>query len=153
MSTKLAGVLVLILTCASLAIASGPYQVNLGHLLSLVQEVKLDGEEVSVVDIYADYPTYKPVVAKGEGFACVDDAARAAVLLIRYNEVFEKHENDVIIDGLLKFLMRMQTKDGYFYNFVKNDAGTIEINTDGRTSVASFGWWAARALWALGEAA
>lgn len=153
MSTKLMGVFVLILTGVSLAKASDPYGVNLNHLLSLVQKVELNGERVSVVNIYADYPTYRPVVAKGEGFACVNDAARAAVLLIRYNEVFEKHENDAIIDGLLKFLMRMQTNNGYFYNFVKNDSGRIDINTNGRTSVASFGWWAARAMWALGEAA
>ncbi len=153
MSIKRISVFVLALVSLKVAEASEPYRVNMSHLLSLIQNVDLNGKRVSVVDIYADYPTYKPVVANGEGFACVDDAARAAVLFIRYNEVFNKHENKTVINGLVQFILAMQTANGCFYNFVKNEDGKVVINTDGRTSVANFGWWAGRALWALGEAA
>lgn len=145
--------LLLAVLSAGSARASDPYRANLSHLLSLVQTVKLNGEDIDVVDIYADYPAYKPVVAKGEGFACVDDAARAAVLLIRYNQVLHRRENIRVINGIVKFILAMQTRDGRFYNFLENDGGQVRINTHGRTSYASFGWWAARAVWALGEAA
>jgi len=146
---------ILVLALTSISTAQGPntYKVNLDHLLSLVQRIELKGEEVSVVDIYSDYPTYNPVVAKGEGFACVDDAARAAVLLIRYDQVFHTNANREVIDGLVKFVIAMQTNNGCFYNFVMGNGREATINTTGRTSYSSFGWWAARAVWALGEAA
>lgn len=150
---RLTVVFIVLLAGARFAKASDPYSVNLDHLLSLVQRVELNGQEVAVVDVYADYPDYKPVAAEGEGFACVDDAARAAILLMRYNEVFRTHENTSVIDGLLNFIIGMQRSDGCFYNFVKNVNGRIEINKEGRTSVASFDWWSVRALWSLGVAA
>ena len=145
-------ILLLLFLGISVAGAAELPRVNLDHLLSLVQTVKLNGRSVKVIDVYADYPSYKPVDAKGEGFACVDDAARAAVLLIRYNGIFHKHANENVIEGLIRFVLAMQTKDGLFYNFVQRRDGGIVINKDGRTSVASFGWWAARAFWALGSA-
>jgi len=40
--------------------------------------------------------------------------------------------------------------DGDFYNFVFEDRS---INRDGKTSFKSFGWWAARAVWALAAGA
>ena len=146
-------ILVLLFMGVSVAGAAELPRVNLAHLLSLVQTVQLNGRSVKVIDVYADYPSYKPVDAKGEGFACVDDAARAAVLLIRYNEVFHKHANENVIEGLTRFVIGMQTKDGLFYNFVQRRNGKVVINEKGRTSVASFGWWAARAVWALGSVA
>ncbi len=153
MSTKQISFLFLFLLSAQVSCASEPFRVNMAHLLSLIEKVPLHGDTVCVVGIYADYPTYKPVEAKGEGFACVDDAARAAVLFIRYNEVFQKDENEPVINGLVKFLLNMQTENGLFYNFLEKRDGRVVINTDGRTSAAGFGWWAARAVWALGEAA
>jgi len=48
--------------------------------------------------------------------------------------------------GLLRFLMHMQAADGEFYNFIRGDH---TINTTGRTSLKSFGWWASRGLWAM----
>ncbi len=146
-------ILFMLFLCVSVGGAAELPRVNLDHLLSLVQTVRLNGRSVKVIDVYADYPSYKPVDAKGEGFACVDDAARAAVLLIRYNEVFHKHANENVIEGLVRFVIGMQTKDGLFYNFVQRRGGKVVINENGRTSVASFGWWAARAVWALGSAA
>lgn len=141
------------LLCARVALASEPITINKTHLLSLIERVRVSGDSVYVVDIYSDYPSYKPVEAKGEGFACIDDAARAAVFFIRYNEVLQKNEDEFIIDGLIRFVMQMQTREGKFYNFLERQNGEVTINKGGRTSYASFGWWAARAIWALGEAA
>jgi hypothetical protein len=127
--------------------------INDSHLLSLIEEIKFGGKMVYVVDVYSDYPLYKPVEARDEGFACVDDAARAAVFFIKYDELLKLRNNEAIIKGLIRFIIKMQTGDGKFYNFLKREKGNITINTDGGTSYASFGWWAARAMWALGEAA
>jgi hypothetical protein len=52
--------------------------------------------------------------------------------------------------GFLNFVLTMQADDGDFYNFVFADRS---INRDGRTSVKSFGWWAARGVWALAAGA
>ena len=49
--------------------------------------------------------------------------------------------------SLLKFVTKMQAEDGQFYNFIFSDHS---INKDGKTSYKSFGWWAARGVWAMG---
>jgi len=129
----------------------GAELVNTSHLRHLSERVLLLGDSVSVIDIYADYPTYKPVEAKGEGFACVDDAARAAVLLMKMDARTASRGNEELIRGLLLFVLKMQTTDGAFYNFIERGAEEAKINTAGETSRPLFSWWAARALWALGE--
>lgn len=144
-------ILLLLLISTSVSV-SQPLAVNKAHLLALTEELKFEGDSIAVVDIYSNYPAYEPVDAKGEGFACVDDAARAAVFFMRYNEVYGKSEDERIIRGLINFVLRMQTSDGRFYNFLQRSGGEIQINESGRTSYACFGWWAARAIWALGEA-
>jgi hypothetical protein len=106
-------------------------------------------DSVAIVHVYANYPDYAWVDAKEsgpEGIACVDDAARAAVVLLRD---FELHGRTGSLDRarpLLKFVLAMQAEDGEFYNFVRKDN---TINRDGKTSFKSFGWWAARGTWAL----
>lgn len=127
--------------------------INKSHLMSLVEKVNLNGDSVYVIDIYSDYPSYKPVQANGEGFACVDDAARAIVFLVNYDECLKSEEDAGLVTGLVKFLLKMQTPDGTFYNFVERKDGRVVINRTGLTSRASFGWWAARAIWALGTSA
>ncbi|MHB1688993.1 MAG: hypothetical protein ACYCVH_16700, partial [Ignavibacteriaceae bacterium] len=52
--------------------------VNTSHLDHLYQEINVNGKEMGIIHIYANYPDYKYVDAPGEGIACVDDAARAA---------------------------------------------------------------------------
>lgn len=150
---KQASLLLFLFLSLRVALASEPFAVNKAHLLSLIERIQLNGDTVCVVDIYSDFPSYKPVEAKGEGFASIDDAARADVFLIRYNKYFRKNEDESIIIGLTKFIMQMQTDSGLFYNFLERHDGTVRINEEGRTSYASFGWWSARAMWALGEAA
>ena len=50
--------------------------VNTSHLDNLYRNINYDNREMGIVLIYADYPDYHTVDAKGEGIACVDDAAR-----------------------------------------------------------------------------
>ena len=118
----------------------GAELVNTSHLRHLSERVLLLGDSVSVIDIYADYPTYKPVEAKGEGFACVDDAARAAVLLMKMDARTASRGNEELIRGLLLFVLKMQTTDGAFYNFIERGAEEAKINTAGETSRPLFSW-------------
>jgi hypothetical protein len=84
-----------------------------------------------------------------EGVACVDDAARACVLLYR---LWAATGNDALkrwADGLLDFVLWMHVGDGSWHNFVYDWQGTR--NTDGPTSAAGVNFWQARATWALAE--
>jgi hypothetical protein len=123
--------------------------INFAHLNHLTERVVLGGDTVSIVHIYANYPNYHWVAAEEsgpEGIACVDDAARAAVLFLRSYELQGDTTSLGRACGLLKFVMHMQAPDGEFYNFIRADH---TINVTGKTSFKSFGWWAARGLWAM----
>ena len=123
--------------------------VNTSHLDYLFQKIKAGNKEMGIVHIYADYPDFKYVEAKGEGIACVDDAARADVFYIKYYSL--KRNPDVLekIRMLTNFLLYMQSKNGFFYNFIWKD---YTIDTTYKTSVAEPNWWTWRAIWALAEA-
>ncbi|MCX6142415.1 MAG: hypothetical protein NTZ35_04275 [Ignavibacteriales bacterium] len=123
--------------------------VNFAHLQHLTQEIVLNGGRVSIVHVYANYPGYEWVEAGDsgeEGIACVDDAARAAVVYLRSYELQHDTSSLTAARSLLRFVMSMQADDGKFYNFVRRD---YSVNCDGKTSVKSFGWWAGRAVWAI----
>ena len=123
--------------------------VNFAHIDRLMESISLEGDSVTILHIYANYPDYHWVAAAEsgpEGIACVDDAARAAVMLMRRYELTGDTACLRRSRGLLRFVMHMQAPDGEFYNFIRADH---TINTTGRTSVKSFGWWAARGLWAM----
>ncbi|MBI3587060.1 MAG: hypothetical protein HY088_08030 [Ignavibacteriales bacterium] len=124
--------------------------VNFGHLEHLTEEIRFAEEQVGIVHVYANFPTYEWVEAKGsdtEGIACVDDAARAVVLYLRHFELRKDTLSLAKAKLLLRFVMKMQTDDGMFYNFIQADHS---INRDGKTSYKSFGWWAARGVWCFG---
>ncbi len=121
---------------------------NFGHLRHLTESVQTaDGSEFDIVYIYAEYPDYRHTAAAGEGIACVDDAARAAVVYLRYFELSGDTSGLHDAKALLEFCRYMQAEDGQFYNFLNAD---YTINRTGRTSRKSFDPWAARAVWALG---
>lgn len=129
-----------LLNCASPASRS---PINLEHVLSLVDSVKVNGETLCFIHIYADAPDYKPFEAPGEGVSCVDDVGR-------FMEVLETEICRYGNTGLLplamdmtRFLLYMSRDDGLWYNFIY--AGG-KINTEFRTSVAEFQWWAVRGL-------
>jgi len=122
--------------------------VNLAHLNHLYEDVVIGGKEMGIIHIYSEYPDYAWVDAHNEGIACVDDVARAAVVYLRHFEITGDTTSLKRARKLLDFCLYMQAEDGQFYNFIYADHS---INREGETSFKSFGWWAARGVWALGE--
>ncbi len=126
--------------------------VNTAHLEHLSEDVVRGGDTLRIVHIYADAPTYAWVADDDEGAACVDDAARAAVFYLRQYAYTGDERARQNAKKLLAFVRYMQADNGLFYNFVWSS--TLRINTQHENSVADeFSWWAARAVWALGEGA
>ncbi len=123
--------------------------VNTSHLDNLYQKIEIDGKQMGIIHIYANYPEYKYVDAPGEGIACVDDAARAAIFYMNYYEI--KHNSVYLnkVEMLTKFMLYMQSDNGFFYNFISSD---FKINKTYKTSVAEPNWWSWRAIWELSEA-
>ncbi len=82
-----------------------------------------------------------------EGVACLDDAARGAVL---YSEIWKGHRFDwarTEAEGLLRFICAMQMSDGAFVNFIGDWEGRRQLNTP--TSRPGGGPWHARSMHAL----
>ncbi len=123
--------------------------VNTSHLDYLYQKIEVDNKEMGIVHIYAEYPDYKYVDAKGEGIACVDDAARADIFYMKYYSVNPKPGIMDKIKMLTNFLLYMQSGNGFFNNFIWKD---YSKDTTYKTSVAKPDWWSWRAIWALAEA-
>ena len=120
--------------------------VNLKHFDYLLTEIQVGNKKMGVVNIYSEYPDYSYVAQPGEGFACVDDAARAIILL---SESWKStHDDDVLLKtkNLIEFVLYMQNANGYFNNFIWQDGS---INTSYKTSLAEMNWWSFRALWSL----
>ncbi len=128
---------------------------NLAHLDYLGEDVVLPGapaDTLRIVHIYAEAPDWRFVGDDDEGIACVDDAARAAVVYLRHYELTRTESSRRTAVKLLRFIRHQQAPNGLFYNFVWDR--TMRPNTDFRTSVAdSVSWWTARAVWALGTGA
>ncbi|MDP1675282.1 MAG: hypothetical protein Q8L88_00330 [Bacteroidota bacterium] len=121
--------------------------VNFSHIEHLSERIYLSGDSVSIIRIYADYPSYNWVDASSEGITCVDDAARTAVAYLRHYELTKNAVSKNKAKEYLKFVIKLQAEDGQFYNFIYADHS---INRDGKTSFKSFGWWAARGVWCFG---
>ncbi len=129
-----------------------PSILNLNHLDSLGEVVNYGGQNLRIIHIYADAPDYNWVGDDDEGNACVDDAARAAVVYLRHFELTGNEESAIKAIELLRFVMYMQTEDGLFHNFVWDNS--LRKNTTHQNSVANeVNWWAGRAAWALGTGA
>jgi hypothetical protein len=125
--------------------------VNFGHLDNLTETISFDGDSVDIIHVYSNYPDYHWVDAKEsgpEGIACVDDAARGAVLYLNDFELNRTPSSLTKAKLLLKFILNMQADNGNFYNFIFADHS---INRTGKTSAPVFGWWTARALWSLAD--
>ena len=125
--------------------------VNTHHLGDLYAPVVFpDGVHAAGVYIYSEYPDYRLVDANGEGFACVDDVARAALVYLRNNKFSSDTAIQSRLYNLIEFILEMQSPNGYFYNFLF--ANGI-INKAGVTSINNPNWWSWRALQTLTEAA
>jgi hypothetical protein len=123
---------------------------NTVHLEKLTVPIIFpNGAKALAVYIYADAPNYNLTSASGEGFTCVDDVARAALVYTR-NPFFS---TDTLVQkratGLINFILNMQSEDGYFYNFLYTGN---TINKAGITSINEPKWWSWRALQTLTEA-
>ncbi|MCX6173134.1 MAG: hypothetical protein NTZ27_00055 [Ignavibacteriales bacterium] len=103
---------------------------------------------MAIIHIYCDYPDYQWVEAKGEGIACIDDVARAAVF---YSNYYKSTHDKIYLRKvrlLTEFILYVHAENGYFYNFIESD---YSINKTYKTSVAQPDWWSWRAVWALSE--
>ena len=123
--------------------------VSLKHFDHLFMEIEVDGKTMGVVNIYSEYPDYAFATEPAEGFACVDDAARAIILLSKQPHAVRNDETARKTRLLVEFVLHMQNANGYFNNFLWQDGS---INTSYRTSLAELNWWSFRALWALESA-
>lgn len=131
----------------------------LRHLHRLTQSFVHRGRRISFINIYArplgagDNAELEFIMAHEsglEGIACIDDAARAAILALCIYEQTESPEALRLAKGWLSFVEYMQGADGRFANFIVDTAGTKNLR--GQTSRTGGVWWTARAMWALATA-
>lgn len=130
-----------------------PLTLRLDHLEHLGLDAVVNRRPVRVVALYATAPDYRPTGSPArdgsEGIASVDDAARAAVVYLR---TFEETRDPRVRDdayGLLRFITAMEQGDGEFLNFI--DTRGVP-NRTAPSGLKSMSFWAARSIWALGEA-
>ncbi|MDB5242323.1 MAG: hypothetical protein JWP57_2948 [Spirosoma sp.] len=134
--------------------------VNLSHLNRLYQTTKLaNGSKVGTVAIYSEAPDYRLVTDADEGFTCVDDVSRAALLLLREPDLATSTDKQAKLRGMTEFVLQLQADGrdagaGYFYNFLwpSRTGMPAAINKTFKTSVAQPNFWSWRALWYLSEA-
>ncbi len=134
-------------------VGPAPVAINLDHLRHLGVDVTVGGKPVRVVSLYADAPDYRPTASPArdgyEGIAALDDAARAVVVYLRdYEQSGNVKSRDEAL-RLLGFVVAMEQGDGEYVNFVHADG---RLNLSAPSSRKSMSYWAARSLWALGEA-
>jgi len=123
--------------------------VNTAHLDYLYTPVSFpDGTNAAAIYIYADAPNYVLTPATGEGYVCVDDAARAILVYLRETAFATDTALQSKVSKLVNFVLEMQSSNGYFYNFLLQGS---QINTIGPTSINNPEWWSWRALQALTE--
>jgi hypothetical protein len=131
------------------SVSANPSAVNTAHLDALYEEIKMNGREVGIIHIYAEYPDYHWVGDQDEGMTCVDDISRAAIFYLRQYKSTSSAVHLHKAKMLLGFLMEMQAPNGFYYNFIWPDGS---INKTGRTSQPKPTWWSWRTLWSIGEA-
>jgi hypothetical protein len=110
------------------------------------------GPRASAIAVYADAAnrTFAAADIGYEGVACVDDAARAAVLLMDVWDATHLPAVRAWAESLVDFLLYMQLEDGRFVNFIWDWEGVR--NDNGPTSFAGGGFWHARGVRALAKA-
>ena len=124
--------------------------INFSHFNHIYKEIDFKGKKIGIVHIYSSYPNYNYDIEPNEGYTCVDDVARAIVMLSKYLKVFGNDEIALEkMKNLTEFVLQMQNENGYFNNFLW---GNLTINTTYKTSVAQLDWWSLRALWGLESA-
>lgn len=139
--------LAMLSSCLDKEVKTDPGKVNLDHLKHLYATKTMNnGTEAGIVHIYSEYPDYDYEIETDEGFTCVDDVARAMVLLSMTPDLENDPELIKMLNGMTTFVLEMQSENGYFYNFLEED---MKINTTYKTSLPEPNWWSWRAFWAL----
>ncbi len=143
-------IFILFLTVAQWSLGSEPL-LSLSHLQNLKWNFELNTKAVTAWWVYSkpalsNANEYVKTASKNEGAACVDDAARAVVLLLQLYEETKATTYLKDAKGGLNFLMAMEENNGEFYNFVYRNG---KINRYGITSRRSVSWWTVRGFWAL----
>ena len=123
----------------------------LRQLAALTRRIPAAGPRALALAVYSDSAGEHAEARESgvEGVACVDDAARACILLCR---LWVATGNDALkrwAKGLLDFILWMHAGDGRWVNFVYDWEGTK--NTHGLTSAPGINYWQARAMHALAE--
>ncbi len=125
--------------------------INLTHLNALVRPVLMeDGREVHYVHFRADYPDFTLAQAESDGDGTVEDAARALLVYLRWQEMASDSSYQRVISGLVRFILAMQQENGEWSNSIFLDAQKQRVVRRGE---AAFGYPAAKAVWALGQSA
>jgi len=130
-----------------------PLVVNLDYLRHLGLDATVAGQQVRVISLYADAPDYLPTASPArdgyEGITSLDDVARGAVAYLRaYEQTADTSAKQEAL-ALLAYVVAMEQGDGEFVNFIHADG---RLNRDAPSSRKSMSYWAARSLWAMGEA-
>jgi hypothetical protein len=121
--------------------------VNLEHFNHLYKEIDFKGKKAAMVCIYSEFPAYEPLEDPDEGISCVDDVARAVIMLTEYVSIYGNEAESLDkIKRLTEFVLSMQNVNGYFNNFIFWDK---TVNTWHPASIAKLDWWSLRALWGL----
>lgn len=156
MRNRMKSLIIVMICCGSLFMVScsSPEKeikslINTDHLDHLYDEFEFNSQPAALVYIYADYPDYAPIVAPGEGIACVDDMARAVIFYLRYYKHSGGEAHLLKARRLLNMILMMQTDNGYFYNFIDEH---YQIEKDIPNSRPEGNWWSWRAMWAIAEA-
>jgi len=135
------------------------FYLNLDHFQFMNEEVTIGQTPMLITHLYSE-PIDRSDLSKGyawvgdpqEGFAAVDDVARAVTA---YAEHYRLYQDNASYDKMklgLAFLMWMQHEDGDYDNFVVRDEdGTIHKKSS-YSSNKSFSWWAVRAYEAMAVA-
>src|ERR1051326_9466974 len=93
--------------------------VNTSHLDYLYTPITFStGASVAGVYIYSNAPDYHLIADADEGFTCVDDAARAVQVYLRHPKFSSDSSVQHKMFKLIRFLLEMQSSNGYFYNFL-----------------------------------
>lgn len=122
------------------------------QLRRLSRPVARAGVGARALAVYAEWQgerfKLRPAAEQGfEGVACLDDAARAAVL---YCNIWRRHRFPwarKAAGGMLRFVAFMQDDDGRFVNFILDWDG--RKNRDGASSFPGGLYWTSRAMYAL----
>jgi hypothetical protein len=124
----------------------------LRQLARLTRPVPAAGPRALAIAVYSDSAgqTFAARETGSEGVACVDDAARALVLLTDLWVATGNHRLQAWAEGLLDFLLFMHDGAGSWVNFIHSWEG--DRNLKGPTSIPGSNFWQARATLALAAA-